>query len=466
MSRREFLRDAAVAAAAIGTGAVAFPSGLNGKLPGVVHAAGSIQDPLLVAQGLADDAYAGNWKTWILGSGREVRLASPAAAGSPQAATELAQLRRAQLERTAAQIDAARVWDAGPATKRWSEIHLEMIRAHRPNPPRAARGLALAHLAMYDALVTAWHTKYLHNLPAPSSVDRTLTPAVRPRDNPSYPSEHAVAAGAASRVLKHLFPQQGPDWFEAKAEEAAASRVWAGADWPGAVAAGLALGRTVAEKVLARVAVDGADTRWDEKRLQGACYWKPTPPGLVFPPLEPSWGRVKPWLLSSADQLRPGPPPLCGTPEEREQFLEVYRTVNALTDDQKRIASFWNDGPGTFTPPGHWFEIALRLVERYNINTPRAARIFAYLGAVVMTAGICVWDAKYAYWSPRPITYIQDYVDPHWTSFIPTPPFPGYVSGHSGFSGGAAEWLGYAFPHERAALRSMAAEAALSRLYG
>ncbi|MGH2404389.1 MAG: vanadium-dependent haloperoxidase, partial [bacterium] len=94
------------------------------------------------------------------------------------------------------------------------------------------------------------------------------------------------------------------------------------------------------------------------------------------------------------------------------------------------------------------------------------ARIFAYLGAVVMTAGICVWDAKYAYWSPRPITYIQDYVDPHWTSFIPTPPFPGYVSGHSGFSGGAGEWLGYAFPRERAALRSMAAEAALSRLYG
>ncbi len=165
-------------------------------------------------------------------------------------------------------------------------------------------------------------------------------------------------------------------------------------------------------------------------------------------------------------QLRPGPPPRCGSAQEREQFLEVYQTVNGLTEAQKSIASFWNDGPGTFTPPGHWFEIALDLAERYDTNTPRTARIFAYLGAVVMTVGICVWDCKYAYWSLRPITHIQDYVDPHWTSFIPTPPFPGYVSGHSGFSGGAGELLGYAFPRERATLRSKAAEAALSRLYG
>ncbi|HYM91394.1 MAG TPA: vanadium-dependent haloperoxidase [bacterium] len=423
-------------------------------------------EPLPVGQGGPAERYAGNWKTWILGSGGEIRLPPPAAPTSPQGTIELAQLRRAQLERTEAQISAARYWDAGPATSRWTEICLDMIKMHRPNPPRAARGLALVHLALYDALVAAWHAKYLYNQPAPSSVDPMVAPVVRSRDNPSYPSEHAVAAGAASRVLKHLFPQQGPEWFEAKAQEAAMSRVWAGADWPGAVEQGLALGRTVAERVLARAATDGSDTPWDGKRLTGVCYWKPTPPGFVFPPLEPSWGKVKPWLLASAAHLRPGPPPLCGSAEEREQFLEVYRTVNGLTEEQKRIASFWNDGPGTFTPSGHWFEIALGLAERYNINTPRTARVFAYLGVVVMAVGVCVWDCKNAFWSLRPITYIQDYVDPHWTSFIPTPPFPGYVSGHSGFSGGAAEVLGYAFPQERAALRSKAAEAAMSRLYG
>ncbi len=175
---------------------------------------------------------------------------------------------------------------------------------------------------------------------------------------------------------------------------------------------------------------------------------------------------MKPFLVASADQLRPGPPPRCGSALEHEQYLEVYQVGNALTEEQKAIASFWNDGPGTFTPPGHWFEIALGLVERYHLATPRAARICAYLGAVVMAAGVCTWDAKYAYWSLRPITYIQDYLDLRWTSFITTPPFPGYVSGHSTFSGGAGELLGYAFPPEQEALHSMAAQAAMSRLYG
>ncbi len=455
ISRRKFLQEAAIAAAAIGASA-ALPPLLGRKRVATVHAApGPLEEPS-----------AGRWNTWVLTSGAEIRLPPPAAADSPQGIRELAQLKRAQIEITQAQIDASRFWDAGSATRRWTEIHLQMIKTHRPNPPRAARGLALVHLAMSDALIAAWHAKYLYKQPAPTTVDPSLAPAVPSRAVPSYPSEHAVAAGAASRVLGYLFPQQGPGWFETRAQEAALSRIWAGADWPSAVEQGLALGRTVAEKVLARAATDGSDTSWDEKRLAGVCYWKPTPPAFIFPPLEPAWGRCTPWLLDRADYLRPGPPPACGTAREHEQYLEVYRTVNGLTEEQKRIASFWNDGPGTATPPGHWFEVALDLIDRYNLNTPRAARVFAHLGAVVTTAGICVWDAKYAYWSLRPITYIQDYIDSNWTSFIPTPPFPGYVSGHSGFSGGAAEILGYAFPREREGLRSMAAEAARSRLLG
>lgn len=458
LSRREFLRNAAIAAATIGSGTSVLRSLLSRQMPGVAYAAPSV--------GKFEERYASSWKTWVLGSAGEIRLPPPTSTTSLQINTELARLQRAQRERTEAQITAARYWDTGPATRRWTEIQLDMIKTHRPNPPRASRGLALAHIAMYDALIAAWHFKYLFNYPAPSGVDPTLTSVVRSSDSPSYPSEHSVVAGAAARVLEYLFPQQGSGWFESKAQEAAMSRIWAGIDWPNAVEQGMALGRMVADKVLARAKTDRSDTVWDGKRHAGICYWKPTPPAAVFPPLEPSWGKVNPWLLVSADLLRPGPPPMCGSAEEREQFLEVYRTVNALTEEQKRIASFWNDGPGTFTPPGHWYEMALELVGRYNLNTPRAARIFAYLGVVVMAAGICVWDAKYAYWSPRPITYIQDYVDPRWTSFIPTPPFPGYVSGHSGFSGGAAELLGYAFPEERAMLRSRAAEAAMSRLYG
>lgn len=466
VSRRTFLRNVGSTAVALAAGAMGLPSLIEAKRAASASRGVDISQVSPSVQRAAEDPYAGNWKTWVLRSGTDIRIPEPSPPNSPKGLRELAQLKQAQLERTQAQIDVARFWDAGPATRRWTEIQLDMIKTYRPNPPRGSRGLALMHIAMFDAVVAAWHAKSTYNHPAPVSVDPALTPALPPRNNPSYPSEHAVVAGAASQVLKYLFPQQGADWFEAKAREAAASRVWAGANWPSDVEQGLALGRAVADRVLAQAATDGSDASWDGKRLTGVCYWKPTPPGFIYPPLEPLWGKVRPWLLTSGDLFRPDRTPPCGSADEREQMLEVYRTVNTLTEEQKRIASFWDDGPGTFTPPGHWAEIALRMADRYQISTPRAARIFAYQGAVSMVAGVCVWDAKYAHWSLRPVTYIQDYVDINWVSFITTPPFPGYVSGHSCFSGASATLLGYMFPQEKAVLQMMAAEAALSRLYG
>jgi membrane-associated phospholipid phosphatase len=81
-------------------------------------------------------------------------------------------------------------------------------------------------------------------------------------------------------------------------------------------------------------------------------------------------------------------------------------------------------------------------------------------------AFICVWDAKYAYWSLRPVTAIRREIDPGWSPLITTPPFPSYVSGHAGTSGAASTVLSAFFPAEAAQLHAWAAEAALSRLYG
>lgn len=44
--------------------------------------------------------------------------------------------------------------------------------------------------------------------------------------------------------------------------------------------------------------------------------------------------------------------------------------------------------------------------------------------------------------------------------------FPAYTSGHSTFSGAAAEVLAYLFPDQADTLRALAEEAAISRLYG
>ena len=102
-------------------------------------------------------------------------------------------------------------------------------------------------MAIYDATIAAWKSKYFYNRTRPSEVDPTLATAVATPGSPSYPSEHAAAAGAAATVLAYFFPDEASS-FQAMAEEAAQSRVQAGVQFPSDSSAGLELGRKVAEQ--------------------------------------------------------------------------------------------------------------------------------------------------------------------------------------------------------------------------
>jgi membrane-associated phospholipid phosphatase len=81
---------------------------------------------------------------------------------------------------------------------------------------------------------------------------------------------------------------------------------------------------------------------------------------------------------------------------------------------------------------------------------------------------IACWDAKFAYWSLRPVTAIRRLIPgaSNWLSYIVTPPFPSYVSGHSTTSGAASTVLAGFFPQLAAKLDTLAEEAVVSRLYG
>jgi len=143
----------------------------------------------------------------------------------------------------------------------------------------------------------------------------------------------------------------------------------------------------------------------------------------------------------------------------------VYDVSRVLTGRERRIAARWADGPGTATPAGHWNRIAIRLVEREGLSIRESARLFAALNTAEADAFIAAWDAKYAYWSERPVTAIQRELDPDWRPYLSTPPFPGYVSGHATISGAASEVLASFFPEQASTLRAWAEEAAASRLY-
>jgi membrane-associated phospholipid phosphatase len=316
------------------------------------------------------------------------------------------------------------------AVSQWIAVALDEIATQRLDPPHASRVLASLSVAMQRAVVRA-------------------RPAA---------SADAAVDGAASTVLASFF-QEDTGRFHGLATRAEH------ASPDSNMGRGFALGRRAGEELVARAASDGAATAFTGTPPVGPEFWVPTAPAFL-PPLLPGWGDVRPWNIGDPVALRPPPPPRPGQPAFEAEVREVYDVSRTLTPEQRAIALFWADGPGTFTPPGHWNEIALGLLRAFRLDIAQAARVFAVLNTAQADAFICVWDAKYAYWSLRPITAIRREIDPSWTPLITTPPFPSYVSGHSATSGAAAAVLSSFFPSEAAQLRAWANEAALSRLYG
>jgi membrane-associated phospholipid phosphatase len=107
-----------------------------------------------------------------------------------------------------------------------------------------------------------------------------------------------------------------------------------------------------------------------------------------------------------------------------------------------------------------WIEIARDLIVRHGLDAPHAARVLALVSVAMADGFICCWDAKYTYWTARPIT-----ADPGLDVLIPTPPFPSYTSGHATISTAAATVLGFLFPDDEAELAVRATEANDSRLW-
>jgi hypothetical protein len=221
---------------------------------------------------------------------------------------------------------------------------------------------------------------------------------------------------------------------------------------------------------------------------KGPQYWVPTNTfALQQMPLLPNWGKNRPFAMSSAADCQLSPPPAFSDDKESEfykQAMEVCKTGDSLSPEQKAIARFWSDDAMlSVTPPGHWISIALAIFERDKMEAATRADILARLGVTMADAFIACWNTKYTFNLVRPVTYIKRVIDPKWEPLLTTPPFPEYPSGHSDQSAAAAEVLtqslgdNLAFedktgerdgraPRSFKSFREAADEAAISRLYG
>ncbi|MHA7131133.1 vanadium-dependent haloperoxidase [Algoriphagus namhaensis] len=226
--------------------------------------------------------------------------------------------------------------------------------------------------------------------------------------------------------------------------------------------------------------------------------WEPTPPAYMEG-IEPHWNKIRTFVLDSASQFKPSPPPPYSTdPNSKfyELAMEVYTAGKEANEEQKEIALFWDCNPykmnvkghvmfatKKITPGGHWMSIAAIAAKAAETDWKGTAEALALTGISLNEAFISCWDEKYRSKLVRPETYINQYIDEEWVPLLQTPPFPEHTSGHSVASAASAYTLAqifgdefhlvdssevdYGLPiREYSSFSAAAEEAAISRYYG
>jgi hypothetical protein len=196
--------------------------------------------------------------------------------------------------------------------------------------------------------------------------------------------------------------------------------------------------------------------------IQDPNRWQPlrAANGAVQAFLTPHWGLVTPFAIKRVEQVRPEQPPLFPGKAYEREVAQILYLSGQLDDRRKVIATYWADGPSTETPPGHWNLFAQFVSQRDAHTLGDDVKMFFALGNALLDASIAVWDTKRFYDYIRPASAIrflyggkpvrawggpfrgtETILGEQFQSYIPTPPFAEYVSGHSTFSAASAEIL-------------------------
>ena len=189
--------------------------------------------------------------------------------------------------------------------------------------------------------------------------------------------------------------------------------------------------------------------------------WQPTPPSYMDG-LEPHWNKIRSFVLESADQFKPAPPPKFSMNKNSDfykELVEVYEiskeiTKKGDTSEEIAIAQFWDCNPYVsvtrghlmfavkkITPGAHWIGITKIATKKGKADVNRTVFAYTKTSIAIADAFISCWDEKYRSNLVRQETLINTYFDDEWKPILQTPPFPEYSSGHSVVSGAASTVL-------------------------
>lgn len=188
--------------------------------------------------------------------------------------------------------------------------------------------------------------------------------------------------------------------------------------------------------------------------------WVPTPP-MYSEAIEPNWSLILPFFLDSSNQFKSKDPAAFSTNEDSEFYalaMQVYESVNKLSEEELEQAKFWDCNPMVavnsghvmhvkrqLTPGGHWMGIAGTASKIDSLDIFQASKVYTNTAIVLADAFISCWETKYRTNLIRPETYINRYIDDSWRPILQTPMFPEFTSGHSVVSSAAAEYLTHYF---------------------
>lgn len=364
----------------------------------------------------------------------------------------------------------------------WMDLTTDLVKAERWTPPTASRLYGYAGVTLYESVV--------HGMPNNLSLVGQLNEFEELPDFGDAKYHWPTVANAAmATFLRSMFANSSAASLDAITTMEEANYIE-----PVGSEEEATFNRSIDQGKLLGLAIFGWALNDGYPSLNNCSFtppvgegkWVPTPPAFAAP-LQPCWGDIRPFVMTSGTNCMPGPPPTfsetVGTPFYTE-MQEVYETANALTTEQRAIADFWADNPGqTSTPPGHSISITGQVLAAEGKKLGFAAETYAKVGMVVADAFISCWKTKFEYNLLRPVTCIREVFQADWSSPIPTPAFPEYTSGHSVQSSATAVVLtsifgeNYAFTDHThdgrglparsfASFAAYAEEAAISRLYG
>jgi len=215
---------------------------------------------------------------------------------------------------------------------------------------------------------------------------------------------------------------------------------------------GVAVGQKTAAAIIALRADDGRIPNPAFTGEEKVGMWRPTEPHKEM--AGATLGAVKPFVIQSGSQFRPGPPPDL----KSEQYATAYNEVKALgartnstrTPEQTELAKFYRSEHLCLI-----FQRTPRDAAIANVKSiDESARLMALVNIAMADAIITVWDSKrhFNFW--RPLTAIREGEndgnpatagDPSWMPFVDsgphTPPYPDYTSGANGGTGAYTRML-------------------------